>query len=63
MSRIEETHYATLVGENLVLDVGFRHTIAVGMHLVTASTDWNICRDVGRQLLHRYFPQRFPISV
>ena len=63
MSRVEESHYATLAGKNLVLDVGFRHPVAVGMHLVTASTDRNICRDVCRQLLHCDLPQRFPISV
>ena len=63
VSRIEETHHTTLACENLVLDVGFRHTVAVGMHLVPASTDWNISRDVCRQLLHRHLPQRFPISV
>lgn len=63
MSGAEESHHTTLAGENLVLDVGFRHAISIGMHLVTASTDWNICCDVGRQLLHRHLPQRFPISV
>ena len=63
MSRVEESHHTTLAGKNLVLDVGFRHTVAVGMHLVTASTDRNICRDVCRQLLHRHLPQCFPISV
>ena len=46
MSRVEESHYTTLAGKNLVLDVGFRHPVTVGMHLVATSTDWNICGDV-----------------
>lgn len=63
VSGVEESHHPALAGEDLVLDVGLRHTVAVRMHLVATSADRNICRDVCGQLLHRHLPQRFPIGV